>query len=248
MTSARQPPSKMNQLRTRHSVEARHPRHIPKCRPEATSAYTSQASAMSQRNYELVSSAPEYCSEVAPCWPPMTENFFSGNDGAYIPTSSVAPTDLTNSSYWETMSTYGVDVSSTSSSSSGSASSATTCISPPLSEVEIMQSELYQTAPAHLSMDHYPHYADPWVNPTMMPPTPPEDPLFDNLDLFNTGKNDPMAFLPLPDAALSECEYLGVSQLQFSRYSRPLLLTVLGLIVEQSTCSTSPTKTNPICL
>lgn len=225
MMSTRRTSSDMVPSRTRQTVQARPPRHIPQTRPEATSTYTLQMPAMSQPNYDLVSSAPEYGPEVAPCWQPVTEAFYPGNDGAYIPTSSVAPTDLTHSTYWEALSTYDVDSSSTSSASTGSSSSTKTCISPPLSEAEILQSELYPTAGAHLAMDHYSQYADPWVNPTMMPPTPPADPLFDNLDLFNTSKNDPMAYVTLPEPAIPECEYLGVSKLQFSRSSVPPFLT-----------------------
>jgi len=219
--SARRSSNNMMPSRTRHSVETQQlPRHIPRTRPEATSTYISQIPAMSQPSYDLVSGAPGYCVEAAPCWQTITDSFYPGNDSAYIPTSSVAPMALTHPSYWEVMPNYDIDSASTSSSSSGSSSSTKACISPPMSEAEILPSELYQTSPAHLDMDHFP-YTDPWVSSTMMPPTPPTDPMFDNLDLFNTGKNEHMSFMGLPDAALPECEYLGVSKLQFSRSSLP---------------------------
>ena len=208
--SAKRSSHNMMPSRPRHSTETQqHPRHIPRTRPEATSTYMSQNLAISQPNYDLVPGASGYCPKLAPCWPIMTESFYPGNDSAYIPTSSVAPMALTHSSYMETAN-HDIDSASTSSSSSGSPSSTKTSISPPMSEAGILQSELY--------MDQFP-YTDPWVSSTMMPPTPPTEPIFDNLDLFNNGKEDSMAFMNFPDAVLPECEYLGVSKLQFSRSS-----------------------------
>lgn len=214
--SARRTSPSMLPSRTRVPVEARQPRHMPRTRPDVSSIYTTHSS-MSQPNYGLASGAPEYTTEVDPIWQPISDAFYPGNDSSYIPTSSVAPTDLSNTSYWNTMTTYDVDSSCTSSTSSGSSSSTRTCISPPMSEAELMHADMYHTSSAHLPIDQSSQYLDPWVNPGMMPLTPPADPLFDNLELFNTGKTDPMAFVALPEAAMPECEYLGVSKLQFSR-------------------------------
>lgn len=74
----------------------------------------------------------------------------------------------------------------------------------------MMHVDMYQ-----VSVDQFGHYPDPWVNG--MPLTPPEDPMFENLDLFAPAKNEPMVFAPLPEPA-TECEFLGVSKLQFSRW------------------------------
>ena len=188
---------------------------MPRTRPEAASMYTLSA-ALPQSNYDYVSGAPGFAPELASCWQPLTEAYYPGNDSAYIPTSSVAPTELAHPSYWEAMAPYNVASSSTSSSSSGSSTSTKASISPRMSEVEVFQSELYPTSGTHLDMDHFPP-TDPWTLPMMMPPTPPADPMFDNLDLFNTSKDDAMAFMNLPDSAYEECEYLGPSKLQFSR-------------------------------
>ena len=212
-TSPTMPPSK-----TRHSVKAQKPRHIPRTGPQATSQFTSHVSPMAQPNFALASGAPEYCPELLTCWPSVTEPFYPGNDSTYIPTSSVAPTDLTNTSYLGAMANYDVDSSSTVM-SSGSSGSTKTCISPPMSEAEILYPELYRTSPAHLGIDQFSSYTDHWVHPSALPPTPPADTIFDDLDLFNTGKNDQINFATLPEPAMPECEYLGVSKLQFFRSS-----------------------------
>ncbi|KAK5326057.1 hypothetical protein LTR70_002322 [Exophiala xenobiotica] len=80
--------------------------------------------------------------------------------------------------------------------------------------------------------------------------------MFDNLDLFNTGKNEHMSFMGLPDAALPECEYLGVSKLQFSsgpvRHHQPRPIRSASERSPISSASGSPkdepverTKNNP---
>lgn len=210
MSSRRSPPT-MPVSRTGTSVEAqRNPRHTPRTIPQATNIYTSQLPHMAEPNYALVSAPTNYFHSAAPCLPPGDDPFFSGNDGAYIPTSAVAPMDL---NMWDLITDCPMDNTSGSSSSSGSSKS----LSPPMTEAELLQTDLYR-ATDFPGVDQFTHYPDPWIPMNGFPPTPPVDPMFDIPDMFGTSKNDPMAFAALPEPA-TECEYLGVSKLQFARSS-----------------------------
>lgn len=214
MSSKRISPT-MLPTRKRTSVEA--PRHIPRTVPQAPNLYTTQMPIV-QPNYATVSGPIADFPAYPACYP-YGDNFYSPNDGSYIPASAVAPMDL---SCWE------VNTSQTSSSGSSSLKS----LSPPMSEAEMLHCDVYPTADDHLGMDQFSQYPDPWLVPGC-PPTPPPDPMFDIPDMFNTGKADLTDFNLLPDTA-TECEYLGVSKLQFSRSSDSvgLLLTFTDYVSE----------------
>lgn len=189
--------------RTRTSVEAhQNPRYTPRTLPQATHMYTAQ---LPNTNYVAVSGLQGYYDMTAPCMS-MDDAYFPGNDRSYIPTSAIAPTDLTN---WE-MADCSLDDSSDSSGSS------TESRSPPMTGAEVLHTDVYPTADFHV-VDHFDQYPiDPWIPMNGLPPTPPMDSTFDIPDMFATSKNDFIAFPPLPESA-TECEYLGVSKLQFSR-------------------------------
>ncbi|KAK5086373.1 hypothetical protein LTR05_003541 [Lithohypha guttulata] len=160
---------------------------------------------MAEPNYHVVPSASIYFPEMTSCLPVGDDTSFPGNDGSYIPTSGVAPTDLTF------IHPLGPCDSDTSGPSSGPLAKP---FSPPMTEAEIAQAELYHTTGIDSGMAHLSCYPDQWV--MQLPPTPPADPMFEIPDLFDTGRTDSLAFEPLPEPA-TECEYLGVSKLQFSR-------------------------------
>lgn len=134
----------------------------------------------------------------------MTDSFYSGIDSHHIPLMSVAPMELTNYPYLDSMTT-GYDLESQSASSAASAKS---CISPSMVEAEMMNADLHFQSP----IEHFGSYPDRWIN-TTMPPTPPED---YELDLFSVDKNDPMD-LPSYTESVTECEFLGPSRVQFHR-------------------------------
>ena len=207
MTSRRTSPT---MLPSRTKTPARHqhnPRHTPRTVPQASKTFAPHMPSMTHPNYAIVTGAPELFPELASCMPDGHDAFYSGNDGSYIPTSVVAPTDL---SFMHNMGSYELDVAS------GSISgSSTKSFSPLMTEAEILQSEVYQTANTTSGMDQFSYYSDPWMQ---LPPTPPAEQMFDVSDMFSTGKND-VTFETLPDSA-TECEYLGVSKLQFSRSGR----------------------------
>lgn len=203
-SGSRKPSPKMTQPRTRASADA--PRHVPRTMPQNTHIYT-QIPNMSPASYHHAPIASGNVS-MSSCIPLGDDAFYHpGNDGSYIPASNVAPTALT---FLDTITPYDIDTLSRTSSSSLSS----TLPSPPMTEAEIFQSEFYPTTDLQLGIGHFASYPDPWVT-TAGPPTPPED-LFDMPDMFCSSKNDNMAFPTLPEPA-TECEYLGVSALQFAR-------------------------------
>lgn len=192
----------MNSSRPRTSVQAiRKPRQSSRIQqgtiPPPFSNHVS--SGMIHPGFALASGSPDLYPEVSQYWPVMSDNFFSGNDSAHIPALSVAPTELTNQPYWDSTTRYDLD-----SSSASSGASSKSCISPPMSEAEMMHVDIFQSPVDQFAYCSY-----------EMPLTPPADP-FDSMELFGNSKTDPMVFHPLPEPA-TECEYLGVSKLQFSR-------------------------------
>lgn len=204
--SSRKSSSNMLPSRTRlPSAAQQKPRHIPTSLPQSTAVYTQYLSNMAEPNYHVVPSASIYFPEMTSCLPVGDDTSFPGNDGSYIPTSGVAPTDLTF------IHPLGPCDSDTSSSSSEPLAKP---FSPPMTEAEIAQAELYHTTGIDSGMAHLSCYPDQWV--MQLPPTPPADPMFEIPDMFDTGRTDSLAFEPLPEPA-TECEYLGVSKLQFSR-------------------------------
>lgn len=193
----------MTQPRTHASSDV--PRHTPRTLPQSTHLYT-QIPNISP-SYQYVSVAPSNMSMMSSCLPLGDDAFYPGNDGSYIPASNVAPTDLT---FLGSITPYDMDTLSRTTSSTLS----NTIPSPPLTEAEMFQNELYATTDLHLGVGQFVSYQDPWIA-SAGPPTPPEDD-FDIPDMFCSNKNDVAAFSALPEPA-TECEYLGVSSLQFAR-------------------------------
>lgn len=229
----------MDSSRTRHSRVSQ-PRHVPRIRPEATSTFTAPLSDID--NYALVSAPQDYCPVIESCWPSMIDTFHPGNDSAYIPAQMVNPAELMNQT-WDMMSN--TDVESSYTSSSGSSTKSTACISPPMSEAETLSAELYQPT-VHAGMDHFPSYKDTLTQPMIWPLTPPTEP-WEDVELFSSGKNDQMGFSRLPESAITECEYIGPSKLQFSRSSHRLSLArEIVLTVAQCSNPPSPTETPSI--
>lgn len=190
----------MNSSRPRTSVEAtRKSRHAPRIQQDNVSRTQTihGLSGLTHSNYALPSVSPDFYTEM-PTW---TDSFYPGTDN-HMPVFSVDPNDLTRPPYWDPLHTkYDGDLSSAS-----SAASAKSCISPPMAEAQMMHADMYQ-----LPEDRFDYFPDPWLCRTM-PITPPAEPL---TDMFGNIKNDPMDF-SLPEPA-TECEYIGVSQLQFAR-------------------------------
>lgn len=204
MSSRRTTPI-MNSSRPRTSVEAtRKPRHTSRTQlePVNTSFSTHYPSAMTQTSYLPAPGSPDFYSGDNQCWSMMTNSFYPGNDSAHIPTLSVAPTDLTHQPCWEAMTTYEPDMSSVS-----SGLSSKSCITPPLSQAEMLPYDVFQPSLDH-SMDQYDYYPDRYMT-LPEPLTPPEDPMF---EMHTNDKNESLVF---PD---TECEYMGVSKIQFSRF------------------------------
>jgi len=230
----------MDSSRTRHSRVSQ-PRHVPRIRPEATSTFTAPLSDID--NYALVSAPQDYCSVIEPCWPSMIDTFPPGNDSAYIPAQMVNPAELMNQT-WDMMSN--TDVESSYTSSSGSSTKSTACISPPMSEAETLSAELYQPT-VHTGMDHFPSYKDTLTQTMIWPLTPPTEP-WEDVELFSSGKNDQMGFSRLPESAITECEYIGPSKLQFSRSSHRLSrVPEIVLTVAQCSSPSSSAETPSIC-
>jgi len=127
--------------------------------------------------------------EAAPSWQTTIDANYPGNGSAYIQTSSVAPMALTHPSYWEAVPNRDINIESI--------SSIEACSPHPMSEADSLSPEVYQASAAHLDTDHF-SYTDPWVSSTMMPPTPPVDPMLDNTIFCNIGKNDHMSFMAFP--------------------------------------------------
>ena len=190
----------MSSSRVRSSTDAS--RHPSRTMSQVSRSYIPEVPVLTQQHYRYVTSAPAQVSMMAPCLPISDNIFYPSNDGSYIPTSNVAPAALT---FLDSMTPYDMDIYSKTSPSSTSTSS--TSSSPPMSEAEMYQGEMY--AVPDLGMEPF-IYTDPWV--THMPLTPPEDPMFDMPELFCTSKAD-------PNFPVTECEYLGVSKLQFSTRS-----------------------------
>lgn len=221
--SIRRKSPNMPPTRTRTSVEAhkRMPRHISgTISPTTYAAHPSYLSDMSASQFELVSGPAEFYPQVTSCWTSVTDAFYPGSDSAHIPTLSVAPGDLTHQPAFDAS----LDVAmmyeaSSSSASSSSGSSSRSSISPPLTEAEIVSCVSgYHPATTQPTTFPYSQYPDPaWINHGM--PTPPLFP--DTMDLFDSGKDDRSMFEPLPEP-VQECEYLGVSKLQFARSGPPL--------------------------
>lgn len=188
----------MNSSRPRSTAEAtRKSRHIPRTQHDnmPISFPAQVSSGMTSPPFALVSGSSSFYPEVGP-WIPDT--FYSGVDCNHIPALSVAPDDLTIP-YWDPMDAgYEND-------SYSSAASAKSCISPPLAEAEMMHADVPYQSP----IDHFGPYPDRWT----MPMTPPAD--FDQ-ELFDINKNDLTGY-PLVTEPVQECEFIGVSDLQFSR-------------------------------
>lgn len=195
----------MNSSRPRTSVEViRKPRHGTRKQQEPAPASFSTyfSSGIMSDGFVLTSGPPDFYPEVSQCWPVMTEGFYSGSDSAHIPALSVAPTDLTH--HWDPMATmYDLELSSASSGSSSKSS-----YSPPMSGAEMMPINLY-----HSPMEQYEHYPGQMATGSLTSPTEPS--LFGDLEFFSNDRNDPMV-MSLSEP-VNECEYLGVSKLQFSR-------------------------------
>lgn len=190
----------MNSSRPRSSVEAaRKPRHAPRLQMDTvpTSYGHHVSSDMTHASIASMSGSPDFYHEVG-SW----DSFLSGIDSNHIPALSVAPTDLTNVPYWQSMDTrYSLDSSSIS-----SAAPTKTCISPPMTEAEMMHVDMLQSP-----LDSFGYWPERWGS-TAMPLTPPAEDY--DMELFND-KIDPLD-LPLAEPT-SECIYLGPSKLQFSR-------------------------------
>lgn len=240
MSSIRRTTPTMDSSRTRQSRVSQ-PRHLPRIRPEATSTFTAPISDVD--NYALVSAAQDYCSVIGPCWSSMIDTFPPGNDNAYIPAQMVNPAELMNQT-WDMMSN--TDVESSYTSSSGSSTRSNPCISPPMSAAETISAELILPT-VHTGMDHFSLYKDAMAHTIIWPPTPPEEP-WEDVELFTSGKNDQMGFSRLPESAITECEYIGPSKLQFSRSSHHVIpIHEIVLTAAQCSSPSSPAKAPSIC-
>jgi len=77
----------------------------------------------------------------------------------------------------------------------------------------------------------YSPYSDPnWTNHGMLTP-----PLFpDTMDFDDSGRDDLLMYEPLSEPA-QECEYLGVSKLQFARSSHPTYRHIIEILTSTRT-------------
>ena len=161
-TNSRRTSPKMAPHRTNLSTKA--PRHVPRTIPQNTQVYT-QIPNLSQPSYYHVSAAPGNASMMSSCMPLGDDAFYPGNDGSYIPASNVAPTALT---FLDSITPYDIDTFSSASSSSLSS----TIPSPPMTEAEMFQSELYPTSDIQLGMGQFVSYPDPYPTPHSLPTRP----------------------------------------------------------------------------
>lgn len=223
MSTRRKPHNMPSRTKTSMDPNMRIPRHLAGTYPQAAYAtYPSYLSDVPNTHYEVVHGSTDFYPQLSTCWTPLTDNFYPGSDSAHIPALSVAPGDLSH----HPISDAGLDsisvFNASSTSSTSTESSIRSSISPPMSGAEMVPCVNVCLPEVDSIPFSYSHYPDPsW---TMMPPTPPLFP--DTMELIDSGKNDPLIYDPL-SSPIQECEYLGVSKLQFARSSHPILLISL---------------------
>lgn len=194
--------------RTRVTPDMHHkPRHTPRSQPHATMSYNLHTPAMIPPNYDLVSAAPTTYPSMAQYFPAEIASYYPPNEGSYIPTCTISPTDL-GFSHFDLSEDSGYSSALSSSSSESSKSD-----SPPMTEAEMTQA-FFAQEPYLIGSESY-SCQDPWTTDIHCAPTPPPEL---ELDLFNADKGvESLAFRSLPEPALQQCEYIGVSSLQFSK-------------------------------